>query len=138
MVGNVKDCNKKSQRHIVYPDIPSARRPVPHSDLLPVSIFTSLPDLPEVPLPVVSPLPMEVQQANSDEYDIVDTRSDEDPKDPNFDITTRPTTFRQEELSDLIRNLELSKESVLASRLNEKKLLSKGTRVTFYRTREEK
>ena len=45
-------------------------------------------------------LPMEVQQANSDEYDIVDTPSDEDQKDPNFDITTHPTTFTQEELSD--------------------------------------
>ena len=46
--------------------------------------------------------------------------------------------FNQHELSDLIRDLNLSKESseLLASRLNEKNLLHAGTKITFYRTRE--
>ena len=34
IVGSVEDCIKESPRFIVYPDIHSIRRPVPHSDLL--------------------------------------------------------------------------------------------------------
>lgn len=46
--------------------------------------------------------------------------------------------FDQNELSDLIKDLDLSKEAaeLLASRLGEKDLLSHGTKITFYRTRE--
>ena len=52
--------------------------------------------------------------------------------------STSPKQFNQEELSDLIRDLNLSKEAseVLASRLKDKKCLSVGMKVTFYRTRE--
>ena len=44
------------------------------------------------------------------------------------------------ELNDLVRDLTLSKElsEVLASRLNEKKCLGPGTKITFYRYREQK
>ena len=50
-----------------------------------------------------------------------------------------PQCFHQEELSDLLRDLGLSKESseVLASRLKEENLLERGTSITFYRTREQ-
>ena len=46
--------------------------------------------------------------------------------------------FNQPELNDLIRDLNLSKESseLLASRLKEKNLLDSETKVTFYRNRE--
>lgn len=52
---------------------------------------------------------------------------------------TEPQTFNQEELSDLIRELGLPKDGaeLLASRLKEKNLLSKGTKVSIYRTRDE-
>lgn len=50
--------------------------------------------------------------------------------------STEPKPFTQE---DLIRDLELPKESaeVLACRLKEKNLLASGTKVTFYRAREQ-
>jgi len=43
-----------------------------------------------------------------------------------------------EELNDLVRDLDLSKElsEVLASRLNKKNCLYPGTKITFYRNRE--
>lgn len=50
-----------------------------------------------------------------------------------------PQTFNQEELSDLIRELGLPKDGaeLLALRLKEKNLLSKGTKVSIYRMRDE-
>ena len=59
--------------------------------------------------------------------------------DDEFDISrTEPQRFSQAELSDLIRDLNLSKESseVLASRLKEKNVLEPGTLVTYYRNRD--
>ena len=46
--------------------------------------------------------------------------------------------FDQTELNDLVRDLDLSKEKaeLLASRLKEKSSLSRGTKITLYRTRE--
>ena len=51
---------------------------------------------------------------------------------------TIPEQFNQEELSNLIRDLNLSKDAleILASRLRDKNSLSAGTKVTLYRTRE--
>ena len=53
-------------------------------------------------------------------------------------FSTIPDQFNQEELNDLIRNLNLSKESseLLAWRIKEKNCLSSEARITFYRTRE--
>ena len=50
-----------------------------------------------------------------------------------------PILFNQEELSDLIRDLILSKESseLLASRLDDRNLLQQGTKTTFYKTRDD-
>lgn len=52
--------------------------------------------------------------------------------------STEEGKFNQDELSDLIRDLGLSKENgeLLASRLKEKKCLAKGTKVSFYRDRD--
>jgi len=49
-----------------------------------------------------------------------------------------PELFSQDELSDLGRELGLSKEAheLLASRLKEKNLLEKGVKITLYRNRE--
>ena len=51
----------------------------------------------------------------------------------------RVSLYSQSELNDLIRDLNLPKQSaeVLASRLQEKHLLKAGTSVSFYRNREE-
>ena len=51
--------------------------------------------------------------------------------------SSEPILFNQEELSDLIRDLNVSKESsvLLASQLNDRNLLQQGIKITFYRTR---
>ena len=90
---------------------------MPHSDEVPVPVFGQLPTL-------------------EDEDDITEDISEWD-SDADFpDVTsTGPQRFDQPELNDLVRDLGLSKElsELLASRLN---LLQDGTKVTFYRHRE--
>ena len=44
---NVKGFNKKNKQHLHYPSIPSAIQPVPHSDQIPVPVFTKLPSIDE-------------------------------------------------------------------------------------------
>jgi hypothetical protein len=58
--------------------------------------------------------------------------------DSDFQITSHSERFDQNELSDLIRDLNLSKESseLLASRLKERNVLHPGMKITFYRRRE--
>ena len=93
---------------------------MPHSDEVPVPVFDQLPIL-------------------EDEDDITEDISEWD-SDADFpDVTsTGPQRFDQPELNDLVRDLGLSKElsELLASRLNDKNLLQDGTKVGFYRHRE--
>jgi len=58
--------------------------------------------------------------------------------DSDFQTTSHSERFDQSELSDLIRDLNLSEDSseLLASRLKEKNVLQSGTKITFYRRRE--
>lgn len=42
---NVKGFNKKNKQHLQYPSIPSAIRPVAHSEEIPVPKFTELPKI---------------------------------------------------------------------------------------------
>ena len=61
----------------------------------------------------------------------------EDLNDNDFVPTSSEAVlFNQEEFSNLIRDLNLSKESseLLASRLNDRNLQQHGTKNTFYRT----
>ena len=61
-----------------------------------------------------------------------------DNDDEDFACCSTPVLFDQQNLSDLIRDVGLSKESseVLASRLKDRNLLQHGTKITFYRTRD--
>ena len=53
--------------------------------------------------------------------------------------SSEPILFNQEKLSDLIRDLKLSKESseLLPSRLNDQNFLQQGTKITFFKTRDD-
>lgn len=113
--------SRKTKQKLAYPSLNSAIRPMPHSDEIPVPVFQQFPT-----------------QENEEDMTIggVDDDFVEDLEE--YDSTTRPQFMNQAELNDLVRDLGLSKESseLLASRLNEKKLLQHGTKVTFYRNRE--
>jgi hypothetical protein len=54
--------------------------------------------------------------------------------DSDFQTTSNSECFDQNELSDPIRDLNLSKDSseLLASRLKEKNVLQPGMKITFY------
>ena len=101
----------------------SAIRPVPHSEELPIPVFESLPQL---------------ESALSSEDDLSSTDSETTIADNDFPPSLLPPQiFSQNELNDLARDLNLSKESseLLASRLKEKNLLQPGTFITYYRNR---
>ena len=106
--------NRKNKRSIQYPNIASAVRPIDHSEEIPVPVFTRLlsDDTPDT---LISDL--------DSDFEVLDSHR---------------KGFDQDELKDLTRDLGLSKKGaeLLASRLNEKHLLERGTRVSFFRSRE--
>ena len=122
---NTKGIGKKSRSQIIYPNIPSAIRPIPHSNELPVPVFTCLPYDHE-----------DCISQSDDAYSQTAT----DSKDPAFgSIEPAPQQFSQLELNDLVRDLGLSKNSaeILASRLKEKGMLQTGSKISFFRKREQ-
>lgn len=116
----LKGYNSKNKQNISYPDLPSARRPVPHG-----------PDLP-VPVPITF-----VEVLSSDEEDTYSPDEDEDEYRPDED-SDEPLHFNQSELNNLVRELNLTKDcaELLGSRLNAKNLLAPGTKFAWYRHRE--
>ena len=109
---NVKGFNKKNKQHLQYPNIHSAMRPIPHSDKVPVPIFTKLPDIDE------DQLRSSTSSTNSDD--------DDEEQDIAHEAWNagRISLYSQSELNNLIRDLNLPMQSakVLASRLQEKHL----------------
>ena len=118
---NLTGINKKKRKSLIYPNLPSALRPVAHWDEIPIPVFKELPDVLNENLDVSFE-----EKANLNDNGFV-------PK------SSEPIFFNQEELSDLIRDLNLSKElpELLASWLNDRNLLQQGTKITFYRTRDD-
>jgi hypothetical protein len=106
---NIIGINQNNRDKWSYPDLPSARNPVLHSDLVPVPPFRELPQLSE---------------DESYMSDIAQGKESGD-SDSNFQTTSHSERIDQNEMSDLIRDLNLSKESseLLASRLKEKNVL---------------
>ncbi|XP_061480792.1 uncharacterized protein LOC133383677 [Rhineura floridana] len=123
-VVNVKGFNHYKKHKWKYPDLDSARRPVPHSEDVPIPVFTSLPDLPL-----------------SDVEEMLDAECSTggSPGSGYEESFSTPEQFSQKELNDLIRDLSLSKQAseLLASRLMEKNCLQPEANITAYRTREE-
>ena len=116
---NLTGINKKKRKSLLYPNLPSALRPVAHCDEIPIPVFKKLPDVSTENLDVSFQ-----EQDNLNDNSFV-------PK------SSEPILFNQEELSDLIRDLNVSKESsvLLASQLNDRNLLQQGIKITFYITR---
>ena len=110
---NVTGCNKKIKKGIKYPNLLSAIRPVPHG-----------PDLPD-------------NLSDESESSSLESATGEMYFEPHqYD---RPIDkFTKSELSDLIRELQLTKEKseLLGSRLREKNMLASGVKFSWYRNRE--
>ena len=113
--------NKKKHKSLIYPNLPSTLRPAALRGEIPIPVFKELSDAPNKNLDVSFK-----EQDDLNDNDFV-------PK------SSEPVLINQEELSDFIRDLNLSKESseVLASQLNDQNLLQQGTKITFYRTRDD-
>ena len=96
--------NRKKKQRIDYPNIPSAIRPVPHGEDLPV---------PEPPKEFS--LNLEVEEEDTEK-----TAPREELADPDFQgpASESPHKLTQNKLNDLVRDLELPKvkAELLASR----------------------
>ena len=132
---NLVGYNKENRKNILYPSIPSATRTIPHSDENPVPVFKELLDIPISGAYLApDPVPEELTESDSD------TESLDNDNDIDYhECSSEPNRFNQYYLSDLIRDLNLPKESaeLLASRLKEINFLQTKTNVTFYRNRED-
>lgn len=116
----IKGINEKNRKHLSYPSLLSAIRPVPHSLQLPVPV-------PPTSSPSLS-LDTNCNESSSDDSDI--------PYEPS-DTSSAPHIITTGELNDLIRDLQLTKNQseLLASRLQGWNLLNADTKVTFFRKR---
>ena len=131
---NLVGYNKKNRKNTVYPSVPSATRPIPHSDENPVPVFKELLDSPiSVASVAPEPVPEELTECDSNPENI-----DNDNDIGYYECLIEPNRVNQDDLGDLIRDLDLPKESaeLLASRLKERNFLQAKTNVTFYRNRE--
>ena len=100
------DITKQKKSRIVYPNIPSALRPVPHGEGLPI---------PE--------LPAEYSLDSSDDEEGEPTSSPPGSSacsDPDFHCgaSSAPHIITQEELNDLVRDLDLTVQNIFVSYVN--------------------
>lgn len=95
-------------------------RPTPHSE--------------EIPVPVFEDKSIEESSSSQDETQSIATTDDASFLDDNDE---QPKLFSQNELNDLVRDLNLPKDSaeLLASRLKDKNMLNGKVNVSFFRTR---
>ena len=147
-----KSFSWKNRHKIKYPNLPPAILPVPHPDLHPVPIFRELSPLQILPFCALQQNSgKDIEQPDS-EVQIDDKFDDETCKsymsaesnvkyslDASSPISVLlPLPMNQIELNDPIRDLKLSKDhsQVLASRLKERNLLTHGTSMSYYISRE--
>jgi hypothetical protein len=120
---NINESTSKSKHTIKYPDLPSAMRPVSHSEYLPV------------------PHPENVTFSDDDSDNEVIQEVENPFHDPNFEASTtyEPHLLTQGDLNDLVRDLILSKKQseLLGSRLKEWNLLHINTKLCFFRNRQD-
>ena len=94
---SVKRFNKKNKKHLQYPNIHSAMGPIPDSDKVPVPTFSKFTDIDEDP---IRPSTFSSSSDNNDEKEDIAHEA------WNAD---RVSSYRQSELNDLIRDLNLPK-----------------------------
>lgn len=118
-ITEVAGFTSKNKKHISYPNLPSAIRPVLHSDDIEV------------------PVPPQCGTIDEDDSASVDDAEVEQDSDKDFSVQSDgPHLINQSELNDLVRDLNLSKvqAELLGSRLQQWNLLDHDTRISL-RTR---
>ena len=115
-----KEFNRKKSV-IEYPNIPSAIRPVPHSDELPI------------------PESREIDLLSSDNAESSEECSVSEPctsRNKKFGVTTEPHLINESKLNHLVRDLDLPKvkAEVLPSRLKQWNLLQSDVKVCSFCT----
>src|SRR5215469_15139473 len=110
---NISGFSGKNKHKIKYPDLPSAIRPVPHSDELPI------------------PTPVAISSVQSSDDDVEDDKMCSSDDDCGNLSSNEPHKINQNELNDLVRDLRLSKNlsEVLGSRLQQWNLLASDVRI---------
>ena len=109
----------KNKNKIVYPNLLSAIRPIPHSPDLPV------------------PNPPNIKQVGCSKSDISAEETDNDEEMYEGGKPSEPHLINQGEFNDLIRDLNLSKDQseLLGSRLQQWNLLHSDVRISHTRKR---
>lgn len=122
--------SSKNKNKITYPDCSSATKPVLHGDQYPIPI---------TPNQKVKDKVTEKDSKNSKKEAAILKEEKSTLKDPDYipESSDEPHLLNQSELSDLIRDLNLTKQraELLASRLKQWNLLKDETKVSFYRDR---
>ena len=94
--------NQRKKKKWYYLDIESARRLTPHCDEVPISVFTSLPDLTAGEM-----LPEAMNNTDSSDSSICSSSSRNAAA---SSLSAKPKSFSQGQLNDLVCDLGLSKE----------------------------
>lgn len=98
---NTTGITNKSKHSLKYPNLPSAIRPVPHSQELPI------------------PNPPESVEIEENVSFAEELEEKDEAQDPSFELSPEPHLLTQGDLNDLVRDLNLSKKQaeLLGSRL---------------------
>ena len=119
---NVSGLNMKNKHNIQYPNLPSAIRPVLHG--------------PDVPIPTPPPVRKMLGDPSTD----VSSSESQSEEKSEYECSEdeRIKRFRQEDLNDLMRDLDLPKVSavLLGSRLKSRNMLESKVTFSWYKHRE--
>ena len=126
---DMTEWNQRKKKDWYYPDVESVQRPIPLRSEVPVPIFTSLPDL------TADATLLEAMEDTDSSWNYSSTSV----ATAASSLSTKPKPFSQGQLNELVRDLNLCKESlkILASRLGDFVILDSRTKITFYHNRDD-
>ena len=114
---DMSEWNQRKKKDWYYPDIESARRPLPHCAEVPFLVFTTLIDITAGEMLLVT-----IDDTDSSDCNISSSSS---MAAAASSLSAKPKLFSQGQLNNLVRDLGLSKEwsEILASSLVEHDIL---------------
>ena len=125
---------RKNRHKIVYPNIPSAIWPAPHSEKVPVPVFKGLPSLNN------KDIGHDMNEEDSCDNELPETEWEQSEEcSSETESPPVPKPLHQTEQNDLVRDLGLSKKAaeILVSRLQAENLVHRSVKVSYFRKREQ-